>query len=220
MVPTGSRVADVGADHGYLGIYLVRHGIAAYVAASDLREKPLQKARENAERFGAADKMEFIHADGLSGTDPAKVDTIVMAGMGGDLIQLILGACPWIHSPAYLLILQPQSAGQDLRRYLTQHGFVIEKETLARDGGFLYTVLTARAGEGPMLTPGEQYATPQLLQSRSPLVPAYLARIESALRDTIAGLQRAAQPEPEKLAYYTQAFKEITEMRERYGDRR
>jgi len=220
MTPSGSRAADVGADHGYLGIYLLQRGIASYVAASDLREKPLEKARANAERFGVADRMDFIRADGLSGIEPSSVDTIIMAGMGGDLIQLILDACPWVRNPGYLLILQPQSAGQDLRRYLTQTGFCIEKETLARDGGFLYTVLTARAGSGPMLTPGEQYATPQLLASRSPLVPAYLLRIEKALQDTVLGLQKAARPEPERLDYYAQALREITEMRGRYADRR
>jgi tRNA (adenine22-N1)-methyltransferase len=189
-------------------------------AAAGLREKPLEKARENAARFGVADRMDFIRADGLAGIEAGQVDTIVCAGMGGDLIRLILEPCAWVKSPEYALVLQPQSAGQDLRRYLTESGFRIEKETLVRDGGFLYTVLTARWGESPVLTPGEQYATPQLQSCRSPLLPEYLARIENALQDTVLSLQKAAQPEPEKFNYYRQALREITEMRGRYDNRR
>ena len=45
FVPRGSRAADIGTDHGYLSIYLLREGICPFVTAADLREQPLQKAR-------------------------------------------------------------------------------------------------------------------------------------------------------------------------------
>ena len=54
-IAPGDRVADVGTDHGYLSIYLLREGLASRVYATDLREKPLQKARENSRRFGVAE---------------------------------------------------------------------------------------------------------------------------------------------------------------------
>ena len=220
MVPPGGRVADVGTDHGYLAVYLVRQGIARSVTATDLRQKPLEKARRNAARFGAADRIGFLQCDGLSGVGPETVDTVVCAGMGGDLIRMILEASPWVKTRGCTLVLQPQSAGQDLRRYLTGNGFEIERETLVRDGGFLYTVLRASPGESAPLTPGEQYATPQLLASGSPLIPEYLGRIEEALRKTAAGLARAEEPQPRKLDYYRQALREITEMRSQYADSR
>ena len=56
FVPRGSRAADIGTDHGYLSIYLLREGICPFVTAADLREQPLQKARENAARFGVSEK--------------------------------------------------------------------------------------------------------------------------------------------------------------------
>jgi tRNA (adenine22-N1)-methyltransferase len=219
LVPPGSRVADVGADHGYLGIYLLENGLASHVIASDLRPKPLQKARHNAERFGVAGRMEFLLSDGLAAVEPGSADTIVCAGMGGDLIRLILQAAPWVRERDCALVLQPQSAGQDLRRYLTRNGWRLERETLARDGGFLYNVLLARAGESLPLTPGEQYAPPQLLESGCPLVPEYLEHIEKALQKTLDSLQKAAEPQPEKLDYYRQALREITEKRRLYGNR-
>ena len=190
LVPPGSRVADIGTDHGYLAVHLLREGVCPFVTAADLREQPLQKARENAARFGVADRMQFLLSDGLQSIPPDAAGTIV--------------------------ILQPQSAGQALRQYLAGHGFLIEREALAQDGHFLYTVLRAKKGTMPPLTPGQQYATPQLLAEGGPLLGAYLARIEAALAGTVRGLQKAS--EPEKLRYYQTALAEIQEMRKHHDD--
>ena len=103
-----------------------------------------------------------------------------------------------------------------LRQYLAGHGFLIEREALAQDGHFLYTVLRAKKGTMPPLTPGQQYATPQLLAEGGPLLGAYLARIEAALAGTVRGLQKAS--EPEKLRYYQTALAEIQEMRKHHDD--
>lgn len=212
FVHPDARVADIGTDHGYLGIYLLRQGTASYVAASDLREKPLQKAQENAVRFGTADQMAFYCSDGLQAIDPETVDTIVCAGMGGDCIRLILEAAPWLRDEAYRLILQPQSSGQDLRGWLAKTGFSILRETLVEDGGFLYTVLEAQySGERYELTPGQQYVTPQLQKSGSQLLAQYRERLISSMEKTITGLKKGGG-NAEKLAYYCCAKDEIERM--------
>ncbi len=215
FVEPGSRVADVGCDHGYLGIHLLHTGKAAFVHACDLREQPLQKAMANARRFGVQDKMRFSLADGLKALDPQEIDTVICAGMGGDLITKILEESPWIKNPAYRLILQPQSSGNVLRRYLTQQGFGIEKETLARDGGFTYYIMSLRYGLSQRLSPGEEYCSPQLLCSGSELLPGYLARIAKALAITVEGIRHASEPESRNLSYYETALQEITAMQRR-----
>lgn len=218
MVQSGSRVADIGTDHGYLGIYLLQSGAARHVIACDLRKDPLENARRNAKLFGVDGEMELRLSDGLEKIRPDEVDTVVMAGMGGDLIQKILSQCPWRKREGLQFILQPQSAGNVLRRWLCEDGFEIRREEPVQDGHFLYTVMDIRQGEPAPLTPGTEYASPALLASGSPLVGNYLARVENALQETVRGLTNAEKQRPERLAYFGQALLEIQEMRKNYAD--
>ena len=218
MVQPGSRVADIGTDHGYLGIYLLQTGAARHVIACDLRKDPLENARRNAKLFGVDGAMELRLSDGLEKILPDEVDTVVMAGMGGDLIQRILSQCPWRKREGLQFILQPQSAGNVLRRWLCEDGFEIQREEPVQDGHFLYTVMDIRQGEPAPLTPGTEYASPALLASGSPLVGNYLARVENALQETVRGLTNAEKQRPERLAYFGQALLEIQEMRKNYAD--
>ena len=87
MVPSGSRVADIGTDHGYLGIYLLQNGISPHVIACDLRKGPLDNARKNARLFEVDGSMAFRLSDGLAEISPEEIDCAVLAGMGGDLIS-------------------------------------------------------------------------------------------------------------------------------------
>lgn len=213
QVPPGARVADIGADHGYLSIELLQSGRAEFVHACDLREMPLRRATENAVRYGVADKMRFSRADGLSAVDPNEINTVVCAGMGGDLIAQILEDCPWLRDKKYLLILQPQSSGNDLRRKLSEQGFGIEKEALVEDSGFIYYIICARFGNAVPLTPGQQYLSEPLWKSKDPLLPRYIARIERALQLTVAGIRKANDPAAsERLEYYETALREVQEM--------
>ena len=218
MVQSGSRVADIGTDHGYLGIYLLQTGAARHVIACDLRKDPLENARRNAKLFGVDGEMKLRLSDGLEKILPDEVDTVVMAGMGGDLIQKILSQCPWRKREGLQFILQPQSAGNVLRRWLCEDGFEIQREEPVQDGHFLYTVMDIRQGEPAPLTPGTEYASPALLASGSPLVGNYLARVENALQETVRGLTNAEKQRPERLAYFGQALLEIQEMRKNYAD--
>ena len=134
-VKPGDRVADVGCDHGYLGIYLLKNGIASAVIASDVREMPLQSAVRNAEKYGVEEHMSFYLSDGIRNV-PREFDCMVCAGMGADTMMSILDAAPWLKSERYRLILQCQSKRPELRRYLYGQGYAIRQETLAKDGKF------------------------------------------------------------------------------------
>ena len=142
------RVIDVGCDHAHLCVELVQRG-AERAYASDIREGPLQRARETIARCGMEEAVETVLCDGLHGFAPDMADAIVICGMGGDTICHILEEAPWALSGRQLLVLQPMTRAETLRRFLARHGCVIEQERLAREWDRLYCVMAARGGHAP-----------------------------------------------------------------------
>ena len=186
FVARGDRVADIGCDHGYLGIYLLKNGIASSVIASDVREGPLQSAIRNAHKYGVSENMSFHLSDGVSDI-PRDFDTLVCAGMGGDTMVHILESAPWLRSEQYRLILQCQSKTPLLRRYLSENGWRIYEESVLRDGKFLYTVMEAGfRPEYPKLTVGEWYFPPALLENPSRDVHDYYKWVTDGLRISVS----------------------------------
>lgn len=182
FVTPGSRVADVGCDHGYLSIWLLTQGIARSAIASDINQQPLLSAVRNAEKYGVRDKMEFFLSDGVCSI-PRDFDTLVCAGVGGDTMVSILEAAPWLKNDGYCLILQCQSKTPLLRRYLSENGWRICRETAVRDGRFVYTVMEVMwAPEAPRLGVAGWYISPALLESSSPETKEYCQRIINDLR--------------------------------------
>ena len=146
FVVPGDRVADIGCDHGYLGIHLLQSGAAAKVIASDINEMPLLSAKRNAIKYHVADRISFYLSDGVQQI-PRDFDVMVCAGMGADTMISMLEAAPWLCSGAYRLILQCQSKTHMLRRYLSDNGWQIREEIALREGKFLYTVMHILRGE-------------------------------------------------------------------------
>ena len=193
FVAKGDRVADIGCDHGYLGIYLLKNGIASSVIASDVREGPLQSAIRNAHKYGVGDNMSFYLSDGVSNI-PRDFDTLVCAGMGGDTMVHILESAPWLKNEQYRMILQCQSKTPLLRRYLSENGWRIYEESVLRDGKFLYTVMeVGYRPDTPRLAVGEWYFPPALLENPSRDLPAYYQWVTEGLR-----ISTAHQDDPEK----------------------
>lgn len=182
FVAPGDRVADVGTDHGYLGLWLLQQGVARSVIASDIAPGPLSAARANAEKYGFSNKMEFCLSDGVQNI-PRDFDTLVCAGMGADTMVHILSQAPWLQDKRYRLILQCQSKAPLLRRYLSCQGWRIAEESVLRDGRFLYTVMDVRwQPDYPPLTPGQWHFPPALLENPSPATREYQDRVLSLLR--------------------------------------
>ena len=102
-VDPGQRVADIGTDHGYLAIYLLRSGRARRVLAADIAPQPLERARENARRFGVQAGLSFHQCDGVRGL-PRDFDVLLMAGLGAETMIQILQGGPWLRTGGYRLI--------------------------------------------------------------------------------------------------------------------
>lgn len=195
-VRPGARIADVGTDHAYLPVWLVLHGRVTSAIASDLREGPLARARETARTYGAAG-VDFRLCGGLSEIQPGEADTVIIAGMGGENIAAILAAAPWTADGGHTLLLQPQTRAEDLRRFLSEHGYRIVREALVRDRGILYPCMEVTAGQ-EALTLGQIYGGAKLLHD--PLGEPYIIAKIIRLQGAVAGLNRAGGPENQKKA--------------------
>lgn len=205
FVAPGSRIADVGCDHGYLSIYLLTNHIASSAIAADIREKPLAKAVENAERYGVRAQMTFCLSDGVQKI-PRDFDTLVCAGMGGDTMVSILTSAPWLKSSRYTLILQCQTKTHLLRRYLSDSGWKIQKEAILKDGKFIYTVMCVSWNPYCALTPGQCYFPLAVLSGPDDLKAAHYRWITEGLRISVRGHGPSADP------WQVSALKELEQL--------
>lgn len=147
LVPDGSRLADIGTDHGYLPVRLLQDGRIPSAIAADVGREPLQHAVRTAEEYGVAG-IDFRLCDGLRGVSPQEVDTIVIAGMGGETMIHILSAADWTKEPnRYTLLLQPMTKTGELRRWLADNGYCFTAERLVWDKEFLYPVMIVTGGQ-------------------------------------------------------------------------
>lgn len=187
-------MADIGCDHGYLGIHLLKAGVAQSIIAADINEQPLHSATVNALKFGVRDQMRFYLSNGAVGI-PRDFDTLVCAGMGADTMISILSAAPWLKSEQYRLILQCQSKTPVLRRWLTGQGWSIHRETLAKDGKFIYSVMEVLFAPAETSELWEYYISKALLKDGSALLPEYYDRICQGLRLSVEGMRRSCSDE-------------------------
>ena len=192
-IGTVGRVADIGCDHGYLGISLLKRNQARSVIAADIRPMPLQAAKENAKRFGFETQMEFFLSDGAAAI-PRDFDVMVCAGMGADTIVSILENATWLKSTSYRLILQCQSKTAMLRKYLNDNGFSITRESALKDGRFLYTVMEVVFHQEAPFTPGQCYFSPALAKEQTEENIAYYRQVVVRLERAVAGQKETADP--------------------------
>ena len=182
QVPQGAAFADIGTDHAYLPVWLLLNGRIRHAIAADLREGPLNSARETAEQYGVSHQVSFRLCNGLADISADEVDTIAIAGMGGETIASILAAAPWTADGRHTLLLQPMTKVETLRSFLAEHGYAIRREALVREKDTLYTLMLVEAGE-MTLTTGQAYGGVKLTED--PLGDRYLiqriVQIQSAI---------------------------------------
>ena len=199
MVQPGSVVADIGTDHGQLMAYLAQNGIIRHGYACDINEKPLNKARQILADHGLDDRVDCVLASGLDGLAPGSVDTVVIAGMGGDLTARILDAAPWIREHRTRLLLQPMTKVELLRGWLRENGYICTEERLVQDKGKLYVILSVTGGPSGEASDEERYGG--FCLEHDPLYGLYLEQQLRRLYLRMDGLHRGGdESEAEPLA--------------------
>lgn len=188
-VPQGARLADIGTDHGHLPLWLLTQNRLTCAIASDLREGPLDHARDNARFHGLTDRVSFRLASGLEGIAPNECDTISIAGMGGETIAAILEAAPWTADGKHTLLLQPMTMLPQLRQWLWAHGYCIQEETVCQEGHRYYLIWTVCGDAERQDKPLEACVLSDALL-RAPGAMAYLQALYTRENRALSGMEQ------------------------------
>ena len=213
-VPAGARLIDVGTDHAYLPVWLLREGRIPHAVASDINCGPLEHARRTAEAYGVAARMDFRLCAGLDGAVPDETDAVVIAGMGGETIVSILSAAPWLRESGVVLLLQPMTKAEVLRRWLTENGFRIASERLVEDKGTIYAVLRAEAGQSAPLTAAQAWCG--AASPREALYGAYAADRVRKLEEAAEGMRRGKAADTALIASLEEDARSLRKMIEEW----
>ncbi len=187
MVKPADVIADIGCDHGYIAIELIRRQIATHVIAADVHKGPLQRAEENIRIYGCENYITTRLSDGLSAFQEGEVDGMVCAGMGGRLLMDIL--CRDLHKTKQIkqFVLQPQSELFWFRQTLRAQGFMISQEDMVYEAGKYYPMMSVNVGATNVanVTKQEQELADcyggHLLQNRHPVLLQFLEAEEQQL---------------------------------------
>ncbi|EOT2916474.1 tRNA (adenine(22)-N(1))-methyltransferase [Clostridium perfringens] len=140
-------VADIGTDHGYIPIYLVKEGICEKAIASDINKGPIEKAKVNVAFEGVSNKIKCLLGPGLNPLKVGEVNGVILAGMGGNLTRDILLADMEKVKRYDFIILQPAQNPEVLREFLYKNDYEIIDEDLIKDEGRFYELFKVKYNE-------------------------------------------------------------------------
>jgi tRNA (adenine22-N1)-methyltransferase len=175
MIDRCESAIDVGTDHGYVPIYLVKNGIIKNVIASDINKGPVDKARNNIALNNAYNQVVCRLGSGLSTVKKGEVEIAIIAGMGGNLIRDILEADIDVVKQFKYLILQPVQNAEVLREYLYITGYNIIDEEICKDDGKYYEIIKVKYNTKPVIQEKIYYEISKtLLNKKSTVMQSFL----------------------------------------------
>ena len=185
LVEANSFCLDVGCDHAFLDIYLVKRNQNIKAVASDIAEGPLAQAKQNIKRERLEKEIETRLGDGLS-TYTDDIDTIIISGMGGRNMIGIMKASPNVLKKVKTIILSPNNYQEDVKRYCCKNGFYIEKEEFVKEKKFIYQIIIFKKGK-KHYSKKEYFFGPIFLEKKGPLFQEYFKR-EITTREIVLSL--------------------------------
>ena len=176
FVKKGAVVADIGTDHAHIPIYLIKNNIISKAYACDINADPLEKAKENINYYGVKN-IELRLSNGLEKLKTDEADTVIIAGMGGELITDILEKGRIFFDTERKFILSPHTKTDEVRKYLLSNRFEITKEDMCIDDGKFYTVMEAvYTGKTFSYTQGELLFGKYLIDNKNTVLFEYLKK--------------------------------------------
>lgn len=189
MVDPSAYIADIGADHGYLPIHLVSNNRIQWAQAVENKMGPYLNLKQNVDRAGLASHITVTLGDGISSLNGG-VDTLVIAGMGGEAIMNILSAHPENLSNIDTIIVDPHRDIKKVRVFMVNLGFHIQKEKMIKEDGIYYVIIKFKKGAPSRPYNLDEYRLgPKLLESPDEVFYSYLLEQKKRVNKVLNGVQ-------------------------------
>ncbi len=182
-------VADIGSDHAYLPIYLVKNGRVKSAIATDINSGPVEISKKALKNHKVEGTVSVRQGNGLEVIRQGEAEVIVIAGMGGILIRDILDKSIKVAESAKLLILQPMKDSDKVRRWLFDHGFDITDEELVKEQDKIYEVIWAKPVAAAKTSAGLMLIGDKIIEKKHPLAAEYINKKTRELEKVIAALE-------------------------------
>lgn len=203
---TGKIIADIGTDHAYIPIKLAQDKKIIHAIACDIKEGPLAIAKKNVDKYALSDIIELRLGAGLEPLNPGEADTVVIAGMGGEMIINILKNEK--SSTFNEFLLQPMNCQAELRKWLLNNGFTIISEDLSKEGFKVYNLLKVRPGSMEFFKNELQYHLPKYLYE-NPLFPMLFEKKKREFTKILTGLKKSENKDQLLIDKYSGLLKEM-----------
>jgi len=175
LVTEVKSIVDVGTDHAYIPIYLVKNNIVRSAIASDINKGPVDKAKKNVKAYVLEDKITCRLGGGLTTVSPKEVEVAIIAGMGGNLIRDIIEDSMEVFKELSYAILQPVQNPEVLREYIYKKGFTILDETIVKDEDKYYEIIKVKYDKSKKAVDPIYYEISEiLLKKKDPIFKEYV----------------------------------------------
>lgn len=195
-------VSDVGTDHGKIPVYLALNNKADRIIASDINQGPIGACQKNVNYYNTGDIIECRLGGGLSVLDVGEAESIIIAGMGGELILNILNAHKSIAYSAKELILQPMNGIEKLRKYLYENSFLIIDEILVSEDRRIYTIIKVCKGEMSLGDETNLEISPILEKKGGELFKSFVLKMQEKTSKILKGMSNSQIEDAERYNYY------------------
>ena len=185
LADANSFCLDVGCDHAFLDIYLVKRGDNINAIASDIAEGPLEQAKKNIKAEKLEDKIEVRLGNGLD-TYSDEIDTVIISGMGGINMIGIFKKNLKVLKNIDTIIVSPNNYQEDVKRFLCKNGFIIDDEVMVKEKKFIYQIIKLTKGK-KRYSKREYFFGPKYLEKKDKLFKEYFER-ELKSREILLGV--------------------------------
>ena len=206
----GNTIADIGTDHAYVAVKLIDDKRAKKVIASDIRQGPVDSAKRTVRKYNMEDKIDVRLGAGLSTISENEADIIIIAGMGGELIESIIRDDMETVKNAKL-ILQPMNGQYELRKFLIENNFTIEEEDIAIEGFKVYNVLVVKYGKQIPFENDIDYHLPPCLYGHKNFKKLYEKK-KREFTKVVSGLENSKDCDIDKLNLYKSWLDELNKL--------